>query len=122
LNGRVLHVQRRLDEISNVDRIDWHGRGIARWVCIQRLLARLAPAPHRFLRHLRPRLAGTVRLSFSMRSRARKRTAKPGVLRSPDGATTQVQSVTGSNHAVLAWTRRAIPIKLDATPSNGTAM
>jgi hypothetical protein len=54
--------ERRPDEISNLDRIERYGRGIARWVCIHRLMACLAPALLRFLRHLHPHLVGTIRL------------------------------------------------------------
>src|SRR5580704_882546 len=60
-------------------------------------------------------------LFLSIRSRARTATARPGVFRSPEAATTQVQRVIGSDHDRDAQTRRAVPTKLDATPSKGTA-
>ena len=57
-----------------------------------------------------------------MRSRARSVTFKPGVSRDRQKpATTHVHNVIGSDHDRDARTRRAVPIKLDATPINGTA-
>ena len=41
---RVRYVQARIDEIAGIDRFDRHGRGFARRLCVQRLLARLAPS------------------------------------------------------------------------------
>src|SRR5262245_56930320 len=56
-----------------------------------------------------------------MRSRARSATFKPGVLRSPEAPTTHAHNVIGSDHDRDARTRRAVPIRLDATPIKGTA-
>src|SRR5262249_32136921 len=45
----------------------------------------------------------------------------PGVLPVPDAPTTAVQQVTGSNHELVAFTRRAMPTRLEAIPRAGTA-
>ena len=60
-------------------------------------------------------------LSFSTRSRPRTETLRPAVFRSPEGATIHVHTVIGCDHERDARTRRAVPIKLDTTPSSGTA-
>src|SRR5450432_1028604 len=48
-------------------------------------------------------------LFFSIMSRARVVTRSPGVFRSPLSATTQAQIENGSDHALAARTRRAVP-------------
>src|SRR5262245_7935328 len=45
----------------------------------------------------------------------------PGVLPVPDAPTTTVQQVTGSCHEFVAFTRRAMPTRLEAIPRAGTA-
>src|SRR5215831_40869 len=45
----------------------------------------------------------------------------PGVLPVPDAPTTAVQQVTGSSHALVTFTRRAMPTRLEAIPRAGTA-
>jgi hypothetical protein len=63
---------------------------------------------------------------FGLRSRstcdsARSVAFMPGVLEVPENPTTPVQQVVGSVHDLDAFTRRAVPIRLETIPNIGTA-
>jgi hypothetical protein len=60
-------------------------------------------------------------LSCSIWSSVRRGTLSPGVLRSPEAATRAVHSVSGVDQDLDGCTRRAVPMREEATPSKGSA-